>query len=45
MPLQNGALVDGLGSRTNTWSAEEQTPWGGQRGADERYGVRGRWAA
>ena len=34
--LQNGASVAGLLLTTNTLVAEEQTPWGGSRGADDR---------
>ena len=39
--LQNGASVAGLLLTTNTLIAEEQTPWGGSRAADDR--VRASW--
>ena len=43
--LQNGASVAGLLLTTNTLVAEEQTPWGGSRGADDRVRLAGRGPA
>ena len=43
--LQNGASVAGLLLTTNTLVAEEQTPWGGSRGADDRVRPAGRGPA
>ena len=43
--LQNGASVAGLLLTTNTLIAEEQTPWGGSRGADDRVRPAGRGPA
>ena len=43
--LQNGASVAGLLLTTNTLVAEEQTPWGGSRGADDRIRLAGRGLA
>ena len=42
--LQNGASVAGLLLTTNTLVAEEQTPWGGSAGADDRVRAAGRGA-
>ncbi len=39
--LQNGASVAGLLLTTNTLVAEEQTPWGGSRVADDRVRAAG----